>query len=297
MVGGVFVGQQADLLQRVEDQAVVAEADVVAVAFFEDARLDAVGPAVGEAVLDHVAGKFFDAQGEVVSPGGVAAVLIAELPDGIGESHYFFHLGDRYIEFVLLEYVEGIREQEDPVPEAFAVDFDAAAFDGHNDAIIAHDEQLGDGVGQPYGVCSEGGHHGSGREDQEAGLADEARNGRQAALADPLKVVEVDQVETVDGHADGVTAHRGDCQTKRLRISFDVQGCKLRCQNPDQRSDPRRNDKGSLHGSKEQALHHGAVFFADQNACQKCHGVGHSDGYRIKERICLSVYRVGGNSR
>ena len=59
MVGGVFVGQQADLLQRVEDQAVVAEADVVAVAFFEDARLDAVGPAVGEAVLDHVAGKFF----------------------------------------------------------------------------------------------------------------------------------------------------------------------------------------------------------------------------------------------
>ncbi len=59
MVGGVFVGQQADLLQRVEDQAVVAEADVVAVAFFEDARLDAVGPAVDEAVLDHVAGKFF----------------------------------------------------------------------------------------------------------------------------------------------------------------------------------------------------------------------------------------------
>lgn len=114
MVGGGFVGQQADLLQRVEDQAVVAEADVVAVAFFEDARLDAVGPAVGEAVLDHVAGKFFDAQGEVVSPGGVAAVLVAEFPDGIGEGHYVFHFSNRYIKFVMIEHVEGIREQEDP---------------------------------------------------------------------------------------------------------------------------------------------------------------------------------------
>ena len=222
MVGGVFVGQQADLLQRVEDQAVVAEADVVAVAFFEDACLDAVGPAVGEAVLDHVAGKFFDAQGEVVSPGGVAAVFVAEFPDGIGEGHYVFHFSNRYIKFVMLEYVEGIREQEDPVPEAFAVDFDAAALDGDDDSVVAHDEQLGDGVGQPDGVRSEGGHHGSGREDQEAGFADEAGYGRQAALADPLEVVEVDQVETVDGHADGVAADCGDCQTEGFRVSFDV---------------------------------------------------------------------------
>ena len=91
MVGGVFVGQQADLLQRVEDQAVVAEADVVSVAFLEDARLDAVGPAVGEAVLDHVAGKFFHAQSQMVTSGGVAAVLVAELPDGIGEGQHSIH--------------------------------------------------------------------------------------------------------------------------------------------------------------------------------------------------------------
>ena len=108
MVGGVFVGQQADLLQRVEDQAVVAEADVVAVAFFEDARFDAVGPAVGEAVLDHVVGQFFDAQGQMVTSGGVAAVLVAELPDGIGEGHYVFHFSNRYIKFVMIEHVEGI---------------------------------------------------------------------------------------------------------------------------------------------------------------------------------------------
>ena len=108
-----------------------------------------MGPAVGEAVLDHVAGKFFDAQGEVVSPGGVAAVFVAEFPDGIGEGHYVFHFSNRYIKFVMIEHVEGIREQEDPVPEAFAVDFDAAALDGDDDSVVAHDEQLGDGVGQP----------------------------------------------------------------------------------------------------------------------------------------------------
>ena len=141
MVGGVFVGQQADLLQWVEDQAVVAEADVVSVAFFEDARLDAVGPAVGEAVLDHVAGKFFDAQGEMVSPGAVAAVLVAEFPDGICEGHYVIHLGDGYIEFILLEHVESVREQEDPVPESFAVDFDAAALNCNDDAV-EHPDQV-----------------------------------------------------------------------------------------------------------------------------------------------------------
>ena len=87
-----------------------------------------------------------------------------------------------------------------------------------------------------------------------------------------------------------VAAHRGDCQMEGFRVSFDVEGGKLRCQNPDQRSNSRSNNDGCLHGSKEQAFHHGAVFFADQNACQKRHGVGHSDGYGIKERICLSVH-------
>ena len=296
MVGRVFVGQQADLPQRVKDQAVVAEADVVAVALFEDARLDAVGLSVVEAVLDHVAGQFFYAQGEVVSPGAVAVVLVTELPNGICEGHYVVHLGDGYIKFILLEHVESVREQEDPVPETFAVDFDAAALNCNDDAVVAHDEQLGDGIGQPDGVRSEGGHHGSGREDQEAGLADEARNGRQAAFSDPLEVVEVDQVEAVDGHSDCVAADCGYCQAERLRVSFDVQGCKLGCQNPDQRSDPRSNDKCGLQGSKKQALHHGAVFFADQYACQKCHGISHSYGDRIKEGIRLSMHRIGGNS-
>jgi len=106
------------------------------------------------------------------------------------------------------------------------------------------------GVGQPDGVRSEGGHHGSGRENQEAGY------GRQAALVDPLEVVEVDQVEAVDGHADGVAADCGDSQAEGFRVSFDVEGGILRCQNPDQRSDPRRNGDG-VHA--EELADHDAV--------------------------------------
>ena len=208
MVGGVFVGEESELLERVEDQAVVSEADVVAVAFFEDAHFDAVGLAVGEAVLDHVARQFFHAQGEVVSAGAVAAVFVAELPHCVGQVHHFVHTGDRYIEFVLLEHVEGVREQEDPVPQAFPVDIDPAALDSHHDAVIAHHEKLGNGVGQPDGVGSVGRHHSRSGEDQKAGLTDESRNGCQPAFSNSLEVVEIDQIEAVDGHSDGVAARK-----------------------------------------------------------------------------------------
>ena len=69
-------------------------------------------------------------------------MLVTELPDGIGEGHYFFHFSDRCIEFVLIEHVEGVREQEDPVPQAFPVNIDPAALDGNDDPVVTHYEKL-----------------------------------------------------------------------------------------------------------------------------------------------------------
>ena len=297
MVSGVFVGEEADLADRVEDQAVVAEAAVVAAGFFEDAHFDAVRLSVGETVPDDVAGQLFHAQDKVVSLGAVAVVGVAEVPNRVGELHHVIHHGDRYIELICVGHVEGVGKQENPVPEAFAVDPDPAALDGHDDPVIAHHEELGDGVSPPDGVGSEHGHHCRCREDQEAGLADKTGHGRQYALSDSLEIIQIDQVEAVDRHSDGVAAHRGDREAKRFGVLFDVQGRELGCQNPDQSRDPRSNDEGGLHGGEQESLHHGAVFLAYQDARQERDGVSHSDGDRIKEGIRLPMNRVGGDRR